>query len=368
MSHSKERKEKICLNCGAALYGRYCHACGQENIEPKETFWHMLTHFAYDITHFDGKFFSTLKYLLFRPGFISHEYLKGRRMGYLHPIRMYVFTSAFFFLIYFSFYQKEPIQTTTTGPISAVIEDLKKEKSKFEKKLLQAGISDAEKERWTKRVENLASDIAMLQADSTKTNELKSSMSTFVLGDATGKFRNFAAYDSAQKRLPEKDRDGWLDRAFEKRNFDLQEKYKGDGNAILKAIINDFRHRFPQMLFISLPILALIFQLLYRRKNKQFYYANHIIHCIHLYCATFIIILVSLWLGSIFHWFHASTPTWLSIAFVLATFYYWFRSMLMFYEQGIGKTLLKFILLIIMSTILMFLVFIAFGIFSTLTI
>lgn len=103
MSHGKERKEKDCLNCGAELNGRYCHKCGQENIEPKESFLHLVNHFVEDITHFDGKFFTTLKDLLFKPGFLSKEYLKGRRASYLHPIRMYVFTSAAFFLIFFSF-------------------------------------------------------------------------------------------------------------------------------------------------------------------------------------------------------------------------------------------------------------------------
>ena len=103
MPHNKERKEKICLNCNAAIYGRYCHVCGQENIEPKEKFWHIANHFIEDVTHFDGKFFSTLKYLLFRPGFLSKEYLRGRRVSYLHPIRMYVFTSAVFFSFIFLF-------------------------------------------------------------------------------------------------------------------------------------------------------------------------------------------------------------------------------------------------------------------------
>ena len=103
MSHNKEREEKICLNCKAAIYGRYCHVCGQENIEPKENFWHLVNHFVEDLTHFDGKFFITLKDLLFKPGFLSVEYLKGKRASYLHPIRMYVFTSAIFFLIFFSF-------------------------------------------------------------------------------------------------------------------------------------------------------------------------------------------------------------------------------------------------------------------------
>ena len=107
MSHLKERREKNCLNCNAQLQGKYCHICGQENIEPKETVWHLVSHFFQDITHFDGKFFSTLKLLIFRPGFLSKEYVAGRRASYLNPIRMYVFTSDFFFLIFFTIYNPE---------------------------------------------------------------------------------------------------------------------------------------------------------------------------------------------------------------------------------------------------------------------
>ena len=91
------------MNCNAVVAGRYCQVCGQENIAPKESAWHLITHFFYDITHFDGRFFSTVKYLLLKPGFLTAEYTRGRRMSYLHPVRMYVFTSAFFFLLYFSF-------------------------------------------------------------------------------------------------------------------------------------------------------------------------------------------------------------------------------------------------------------------------
>ena len=37
MSHLPERKEKDCLNCGTTVFGKYCHVCGQENLEPKES-------------------------------------------------------------------------------------------------------------------------------------------------------------------------------------------------------------------------------------------------------------------------------------------------------------------------------------------
>ena len=101
MSHGKLRKENDCLNCGAEVQGPYCHNCGQENIVPHETFWNMVKHFFYDITHFDSKFFDTLKDLLFRPGYLPKEFVSGRRASYLNPIKMYVFTSAVFFLIFF---------------------------------------------------------------------------------------------------------------------------------------------------------------------------------------------------------------------------------------------------------------------------
>ena len=104
MTHLHQRKEKNCLNCGTHVIGHYCHNCGQENIEPKESVWHLVSHFFQDMTHFDGKFFTSLKDLIVKPGFLSNEYKIGRRVRYLNPIRMYLFTSAIFFLIFFSLY------------------------------------------------------------------------------------------------------------------------------------------------------------------------------------------------------------------------------------------------------------------------
>jgi hypothetical protein len=107
LSHLPERNEKNCLNCGADIFGKFCHICGQENLEPKESIWHLLNHFINDVTHFDGKFFSSLNYLITRPGFLSKEYMVGRRASYLNPIRMYLFTSAIFFLVFFSVFKND---------------------------------------------------------------------------------------------------------------------------------------------------------------------------------------------------------------------------------------------------------------------
>ncbi|MGZ8538743.1 MAG: DUF3667 domain-containing protein, partial [Flavisolibacter sp.] len=93
MSHQKERTEKNCLNCGTTVAGKYCQVCGQENIVTRESFWSMFRHFIYDILHFDGNFFHTIKYMFTRPGFVARQYAEGKRARYIHPIRMYLFTS-----------------------------------------------------------------------------------------------------------------------------------------------------------------------------------------------------------------------------------------------------------------------------------
>ena len=90
MSQRKQRNEPDCLNCGTIVVGRYCQNCGQENIEVKETFLQIVYHFIADITHFDGKLIQTVRLLILKPGFLTKEYVAGKRFRYIHPIRMYI--------------------------------------------------------------------------------------------------------------------------------------------------------------------------------------------------------------------------------------------------------------------------------------
>ncbi len=372
MSHLEERKEKICLNCGAAIYGRFCHVCGQENIEPKETAWHLITHFVYDITHFDGKFFSTIKYLLFRPGHLSHEYLKGRRASYLHPIKLYVFTSAFFFLIFFSFYKELEIinSTTTTSNVADVLQELKRDKAKYEKRLSIASLPAMKMDNIREKIALIDSDIVLLQKDSTRKNKLLSDddevpeISTSL---SEHKYKSLGEYDSIQASLTVDKRDGKVERFFEEHDIKRRIKYGNNNEAYWESLKENFTHHFPQMLFTSLPLFALLLQLLYRRR-KQFFYINHAIFTIHLYCATFIIILLRLWTMSIFEWFHSEIPAFLRVVFSLVILFYWYKAFRNFYEQRRGKTILKFIILMFLTMMLMAFLFTTFLAFSAISV
>jgi hypothetical protein len=118
MSERQPRNDRSCLNCGTDVALRYCSLCGQENIEPHDNFSSMVTHFLEDIFHFDSKFFATAKYLFTRPGFLSKEYSVGKRASYFHPIRMYLFTSALFFFVFFAFFAPGEIKETTKHPLT----------------------------------------------------------------------------------------------------------------------------------------------------------------------------------------------------------------------------------------------------------
>lgn len=301
MSHLHEREEKVCLNCGAALIGRYCQDCGQENVEPKESTWHLIVHFFNDVTHFDGKFFTTMKPLLFKPGLLTEEYVKGRRASYLNPIRMYLFISALFFLVLMSV-MTIPHKTDTKSVQQAV-------------KLTHA---DTVINLQSERDRNKLFD-NMLDKDGPQT---------------------VAQYDSQQKALPKAERDNFINRYYSRRTYAAIEYGRKHQDTVWRDFMSIFFHSLPKVFFISLPLFAALLMLLYTRRRKQYYYVSHTIFTVHIYCFSFILWLVVIVTGSI--------PVLGSlIAFFtpFIIFFYLYKAMRKFYKQGRGKTILKFTLM-----------------------
>jgi hypothetical protein len=86
-----------CQNCSALLHGPYCSACGQHDFDYSGSFWHIIEDGLEGALHFDGKFFKSARYIFTRPGFLTTEFIAGRRARYMHPVRFYVFASFLFF-------------------------------------------------------------------------------------------------------------------------------------------------------------------------------------------------------------------------------------------------------------------------------
>ena len=87
-----------CDNCGANVPGRFCGTCGQRLEPPVHTLWHFMQVAAEDVTHADSRLWRTLAALLFKPGFLTREFLAGHRARYLPPVRLYLVLSVVFFV------------------------------------------------------------------------------------------------------------------------------------------------------------------------------------------------------------------------------------------------------------------------------
>src|ERR1017187_2583332 len=88
-----------CTNCGAELTGPFCSQCGQKK-EGKHDFTvgHFLAHTFHVFTHFDSKFFVSLRYLIFKPGFLTEEFIAGHRKKYMNPIEFFLIINVIYFL------------------------------------------------------------------------------------------------------------------------------------------------------------------------------------------------------------------------------------------------------------------------------
>ncbi len=352
MSRLKERQEKNCLNCNAEVQGRFCHNCGQENIETKESVWHLVAHFFKDITHFDGKFFSSLKYIFTRPGFLSSEYMAGRRASYVNPVRMYVFTSAFFFLLFFSIIKVDD---------KTIIHDIELNG----KTLTQVEAMDSL--TFMNYIKKLGKESGK-DLTKMKRSDFKLYFDSVVIKGSISftntDYRSRVEYDSVLQAGNNKD--GWFKRALIYKQIELNEKYHNEGGNAVKEYGNMLLHSLPQMLFILLPLFALVLKMLYIRR-KTYYYVDHGIFSIHFYIFSFIMMLFIFGMERLNDNLEWPAIRFIKLAMGLGVFFYLYKAMRNFYMQRRAKTIFKFLLLsllIFFTVMVLFLFFIFYALYK----
>lgn len=266
---------------------------------------------------------------------------------------MYVFTSAFFFLIFFSLFKFEPskaIQTTVdNGVTKATVEALKT----MDAKTYNAFIDVLVKNDSTMR-------FAYDSAKYFKYLDSITSKSTGGFRFTPAKYKTKKEYDSALAKGKDHN---WIERQLVYRQLELNEKYKNDGKGMMSAVMDKLIHSLPQILFITLPLFALLLKLLYIRR-KQFYYVNHAIFTIHLFVFVFIALLISFGIGKLNDTLHYGWLSFLNSLIVLLIFFYNYKAMRNFYQQGRGKTIAKFLILHFVNLFMVLIIFMVFFTFS----
>jgi hypothetical protein len=89
-----------CTNCDTLLRGQYCAECGQRSGSRMISLWELIREASEFLTTFDSRLWRTLGLLMFRPGWLTRDYLRGRRARYIPPLRLFIaFSLLFFFLL-----------------------------------------------------------------------------------------------------------------------------------------------------------------------------------------------------------------------------------------------------------------------------
>lgn len=124
--------QHVCASCGTFFHGNYCPRCGQSSIVGRFSFKKALLLFL-DVWGIGNRgMFRSIRDLMFRPGYMIHDYLGGMQSAYFPPFKMFFLLTALSLLIEHGFdfgVEEKEVDTKQN-----LIETVKKKK----------GLSDAE--------------------------------------------------------------------------------------------------------------------------------------------------------------------------------------------------------------------------------
>ncbi|CAN5419744.1 DUF3667 domain-containing protein [soil metagenome] len=331
MSHYR-RKKSYCQNCQYPLSTNYnfCPHCGQENNDKTVSFGTLISDFFSNYFAYDSKLVKTIKPFLFKPGFLTKEFISGRRTTYMHPLRFYLIISFIYFLI-FSF---------------TVIHDTQNKNSKFinfSPPDTQVSIPEVPYQGQQEKSPP-ATDI-LIESDTIQIDE------EFIDPNEQPKVFGFEMDRLKVIQMPEATRDQVLDSLGARKSaFNLYLARQGIkiANERDENIYSYLVKNASLMMFFLLPFFALILKLFYLRRKRL--YIEHITFTLHIHTFLFFILILALIIDYFWpNYWVFSIATYIILIYFLFSFKH-------FYQQKWVKTIFKIALLAV-SYFFTFLIF-----------
>lgn len=331
-----------CLNCGSPLAGQYCSRCGQRARSRLISVWELVRDAFGDLFELDSRLWQTLLPLMFRPGRLTRDYLRGRRARFMPPFRTYLVLSVVFFLVaffeperHFGFLLEpsdEPVSAAEEAAAAAeirqqVLDDLAREG------IVVDGQTPAAADPGEDEGEDPGEDPGEKEGGTGNTGAN--------IQFADGKpIVNCNFDDAGLDGLPD-----WLSRRLTpERLRSACEKIRADSG---EQFVDQLLDNVPASLFILLPLMALVLKVLYPLSKR--YYVEHLLFVLHYHAFVFLVLTLEvLWsrFASLIR-----LPEFISdlTVFVISIYIpvYLYRSMRRVYEQGRTITILKFLPLVI---------------------
>ncbi len=269
-------KRPECPNCGRSLAPEtnYCSGCGQENHTHKLPVRHFVVEWLSGVFNFDTKLLHTLRDLFWPPGLVIKEFNANKRARYVHPLRLYLFTSLLFFLLLGWVTSR---LDADEGPVLEV----------------NAGDDGEPSEGLTLQFEGdrriMDSTLVALSAMPHVTNAILDSTMT------------------ANGIEP-----GTMSRAMIRLALNVS------GNSLRKGdFIQEMLSSFSKVMFVLVPVFALLLMLLFWRGRN--YYTEHLVFALYFHTVLYLFFGISLMLGEAFD--QSWTDAWLPP--VIVAYLFW---------------------------------------------
>jgi len=349
-----------CLNCGEVLTGQHCSHCGQPATVRVLSLWGLTRDVIGDLLNADSRVWRSLWPLAFRPGLLTQEFLRGRRVSYTPPFRMYLVLSLVFFVLAsfddpgseVALQIDEGGTNIQLGPGSGAPEGTPAANGTVPPDPAATPPAaatpaaptpqralDAEMQRLVDQL------VKRVPADARQ--ELRAELETS-LAAATPEERAATARLMADPCGEENFRfDGapFLER-YEPRLRDACRRIVADQQSFGRALWNNI----PKMMFLFLPLIAAVMSLLYVRSGR--YYVEHLLFVVHFHAFFFLTGIVVLLLERLAEWSTgvvasglAAVQAVLGAALVFYVPVYLLKAMRRVYAQSWWKTLPKYALL-----------------------
>lgn len=349
-----------CDNCSTVLVGGYCHACGQRAHNPLHDLRHAAEEVFESFWHLDGRIFVTVRDLLV-PGRVASEFLAGKRTKYIPPLRLFLIMSVLtFFVGKFAVHMDVPISIDEDGQLNSTDMGIGTERIRRAATIdavleartaAQKTIADMRKDAFGETVlETMVPDTERVMHEAARRRMLDL--------HATPEQLRAAGYDAATPWTPPSTPDsageagassrkglfaGWIQHRLDRLQSNVGAMRK-DPDTFVRLVLGAV----PGALLILMPLFALCLKLLYIRSHRS--YLEHLVVAMYSHVA----MLGALLLGFLALGLQAAsgngavtaaTATFCVVLFCLVVPAYLLWMQKRVYGQGWLKTLVKYLLL-----------------------
>jgi hypothetical protein len=322
-----------CENCGVELQGHWCAQCGQPAIEYRRSFRYVVSDLLNEFLNWDSKFFTTIALLILKPWRLTNEFLAGKRVRYVNPLRLYLLASILFFFA---------VNYGTKGIHFNPSKLDAKDRAELESDLKDADLPPEAR----KKLEELLRESSPSPAPSPLANEASPPPAPTAPSDVAspqpvesaneqkkyGKIgeRPFVVFDEGKSSTPF---ERWIEaRAKEK---------MGEKGTKMGLFISTLFSNLPYMMLCCIPLFALVLKVLYIR--RRLFYIDHLIYALHIhtffYAGVMLIVLATIGLT---HFAPGAIAGWLIALLWIAFVTQIFLSIRYVYRQGWFFSLFKF--------------------------